>query len=331
MDEAVLQALHRRIQDADHIVVASHIRPDGDAIGSLLGLGLSLQAAGKQVQMVVADKIPGNFHRLEGWHQIRSQAESPCDLSIVVDCSDVSRIGSALNGDLGADINIDHHPTNEQFGKLNLVEVEAVATAEILAQFLQGFDYPLTRNTADALLFGMITDTLGFRTYNMTPRALRIAADLMEAGGDLPDLYYRALLRRSFEAARYWGAGLSEMQRQGRLLWAILRQADRRAVGYSGRDDADLISLLTTIEDADVVMVFVEQVNGNVKVSWRSQPGFDVSKVALQFGGGGHAAAAGAEITGSLEEVQACVLETTKQILFENGTGGNRIAEDKAV
>lgn len=326
MDEVLLQDLHQRIQAASRIVVASHIRPDGDAIGSLLGLGLSLQAAGKQVQMVLADKIPGIFHHLEGWHQIRSQAAAPFDLSIILDCSDLSRLGNALNGYSGADINIDHHPTNEQFGRINLLEVEAVATAEIVAQFLERFDYPLAPAVADTLLYGIITDTLGFRTYNMTPRALRVAADLVQAGGDLPGLYYRAFLRRSFEAARFWGAGLSELKRQGRLLWTILTQDDRRAAGYSGRDDADLISLLTTIEDIDVVMVFVEQVNGIVKISWRSQPGFDVSKVALQFGGGGHAAAAGAEVAGSLEAVQAIVVETTKRALFANGRADNTIA-----
>jgi phosphoesterase RecJ-like protein len=164
----------------------------------------------------------------------------------------------------------------------------------------------------------MITDTLGFRTHNMTPRALRIAANLMEAGSDLPNLYHLALLKRTFEAARYWGAGLSALQREGRLAWTSLTLADRRAVGYPGRDDADLNNILSTVEQVDVVVVFVEQGNGHIKVSWRSLPGFDVSQVALRFGGGGHAAAAGAELAGSLEEVQAKVLPATRALLNRN-------------
>jgi phosphoesterase RecJ-like protein len=161
----------------------------------------------------------------------------------------------------------------------------------------------------------MITDTLGFRTFNMTPKALQLAAMLMEAGGDLPELYQRGLLNRSFEAALYWGAGLSDLKREGRMVWANLTLEDRRAIGYPGRDDADLISFLTTIEDADVVIMFVEQGNGHVKVSWRSQPEFDVSEIALHFGGGGHTAAAGANIKGELKDIQANVIVTTKTIL----------------
>lgn len=314
MDEALLQAANQQMRTAQRSLILSHIRPDGDAIGSLLGLGLSLQALGKDVQMVLADGVPANFRGLHGSNQIRNHPEGAFDLIVVVDCSDLKRVGNALNGYVRPHINIDHHPTNLNFAGINLVETEAVATAEMLAQFLSRFDFPITPQVADALLYGLIADTLGFRTYNMTPRALRIAADLMEAGGDLSNLYYRALIRRSFEAARFWGAGLSTLQRQGRVIWASLTQADRRAVGYQGRDDADLINVLSTIEDADVAIVFVEQANDRIKVSWRAQPGIDVSKIALQFGGGGHAAAAGAEIEGTLEQVQAQVLAVTQSI-----------------
>jgi phosphoesterase RecJ-like protein len=99
------------------------------------------------------------------------------------------------------------------------------------------------------------------------------------------------------------------------MIWASLTLKARRAVGYPGRDDADLISVLSTIEDAAVAIVFTEQANGSVKVSWRSGPGFDVSRVALLFGGGGHAAASGAEIEGELEEVQTRVLDATRNSL----------------
>lgn len=314
MDEALLTSVNQQIRAAQRVLILSHIRPDGDAIGSLIGLGLSLQAMGTDVQMVLADGVPANFRNLAGSSQIRTQPEGTFDLIVALDCSDLKRVGHALNGYGSPHINIDHHPTNLKFARINLVETQAVATAEILAQFLTRFNFPMTQPVADALLYGMIADTLGFRTYNMTPRALRIAADLMEAGGDLSSLYYHALIRRSYETARYWGAGLSTLQRQGRVIWATLTQTDRQAVGYLGKDDADLINLLSTIDDSDVALVFVEQPNGRVKVSWRSQPGFDVSKIALQFGGGGHAAAAGAEIEGSLEQVQASVLMVTQSL-----------------
>lgn len=314
MVDALLQIAQKHVQVAQRVLVVSHIRPDGDAVGSLLGLGLSLQSAGKEVQMVLSDGVPAQFRHLPGSDQIRYHPEGAFDLIVVVDCSDLDRTGGALNGYPTPDINIDHHPTNLHYARLNLVESDAVATAEMLVEYLPRFGLPVTQPVATALLNGLITDTLGFRTFNMTSRTLRVAADLMEVGADLPSLYYRALLTRSYEAVRYWGAGLSKLQREGRLVWTSLTLKERYAIGYPGRDDADLINILSTLEDVDVVVLFIEQTRGRIKVSWRSQPGFDVSQTALRFGGGGHQPAAGAEIEGDLEEVQARVLQATRSL-----------------
>jgi phosphoesterase RecJ-like protein len=103
------------------------------------------------------------------------------------------------------------------------------------------------------------------------------------------------------------------------MVWTLLTIADRRAVGYPGRDDADLINVLSSLEEVDVVIVFIEQPGNRIKVSWRSQPGFDVSEVALRFGGGGHKAAAGADIEGNIAEVQAEVLEYTRNLFLTEG------------
>jgi phosphoesterase RecJ-like protein len=317
MDESLLQIIRKQVNSAKNLLIVSHIRPDGDAVGSLLGLGLSLQAAGKDVQMVLSDGVPGDFRHLHGSEHIRTQPEGAFDFVISVDCSDLERAGGALNGYSVPDLNIDHHPTNLNFAKINLVDVEAVATAEMLAEYLPQFGLPINPHVATALLNGIVTDTLGFRTYNMTPKALRVAADLVEAGAPLPELYHRSLLSRSFNALCYWGVGLSKLQREGRMVWTSLSADDRRTVNYPGRDDADLINVLTTLRDADVVLIFVEQANGRVKVSWRSQPDFDVSKIAQGFGGGGHKAASGAEIEGSLAKVEEKVLKATRTLFDE--------------
>lgn len=317
MDESLLQIVRKQVNSAQNLLIVSHVRPDGDAVGSLLGFGLSLQAAGKEVQMVLSDGVPGDFRHLHGSEQIRTQPEGTFDFVVTVDCSDLERTGGALNGYSVPDLNIDHHPTNLNFAKINLVDVEAVATAEMLSEYLPEFGLPITPHVAAALLNGIVTDTLGFRTYNMTSKALRVAADMMEAGAPLPELYHRSLLSRSFNALRYWGVGLSNLQREEHMVWTSLSMEDRRAVGYPGRDDADLINILTTLREADVVLIFVEQGNRRVKVSWRSQPGFDVSRIALEFGGGGHKAAAGAEIEGSLVDVREKVLVATRTLFDE--------------
>lgn len=311
VDEKALILAKERFGVAQQVLLVTHARPDGDAVGSLVGLGLALQQGGRQVQMVIEDGVPSEFRLMEGSDQVLRRPEGQFDLIGLVDCSDVERTGKVLIDWPAPDVNIDHHCTNMDYARVNLVDLQAVATAEIVADLIPVLDLKFTKPVAAALLTGLVTDTIGFRTSNVTPKALRLAAELMETGVDLSELYRRTLINRSFAAVRLWGAGLTKVERLGRLVWTSLTRLDREAVHYPGRDDADLINILAAIEDTDISIVFVEQSNGSIKVSWRAQPGFDVSKVALSFGGGGHAAASGAEISGSLTEVQAAVLEQT--------------------
>jgi phosphoesterase RecJ-like protein len=316
MDSELNAAIKARIASAKRILVVSHVRPDGDAIGSLLALGLALQGAGKTVQMVLSDGVPASFRHLPGHEQVRKEPEGEIDLFITVDCADFRRTGKQFENFRKPDINIDHHVTNERFGQLNLIESEAVATAAILTDHLPEWGLPITPEVAAALTTGIVTDTLGFHTSNTTPAALRQTAVLMETGIDMPDLYSRALLRHSLAAARYWGAGLSSLKTDSGIAYATLTMADRKAAGYGGNDDADLINFISSIEDHKIGMIFVEQHDQHVKISWRAlQPGVDVSKIAKKFDGGGHAAAAGADIAGALEEVQQRVLQATRELL----------------
>jgi len=315
MDKATIQEASQLIKDSQSILIVSHIRPDGDAVGSVLGLGLALLAAGKDIQLILSDGVPKSFRHLTGTDRISKRVESSFDCSIVVDCSDLTRTGKIFTDGYYPDINIDHHNTNLNFARINLVDSKATATTEILARLLPIWDLSIDLPVAEALLTGLITDTLGFRVSGLSPSTLRIAADLFESGADLPSLYTKALLTRSFRAARYWGTGLSALQLEDRLLWTRLTLEDRILADYPGRDDADLINILQTIEDADIFVIFIEQKNNSVKVSWRARFGFDVSKIALMFGGGGHKPAAGAEIQGSVDEVIAKVLTATRSLL----------------
>lgn len=300
---------------AQSIMIVCHIRPDGDAIGSMLALGLALMAAGKTVQMISQDGVPGPHRRLSGSKLIRQRPEGPFDLTIAVDSSDFKRLGKSVQEILTPDWVIDHHITNLQYGRLNLVDPKAAATSEILTQLLEALDLSITPTIASALLTGVVTDTIGFQTSNMTPKTLRTAASLMEKGADLVEIYRTALIQRPFAAVRYWAYGLAKLEMDDRLVWATLTTRDRQAAGYSGNDDADLVQILSSIEEADIAVLFTEQTGGNVKVSWRARPGIDVSQIALQFGGGGHPAASGAELPGSMEEVRALILPASKMLL----------------
>jgi phosphoesterase RecJ-like protein len=316
MTEESTGVIKNRLEKATKIVIASHVRPDGDAVGSLLGLGLALRDAGKSVQMVLVDGVPSSFKHLEGSDLILKEPKEEHDTFITVDSADFRRVGKIFENFGQPDINIDHHKTNERFGKINLIEPEEVATAAILTRHMPEWGYPITKPIAAALLTGIITDTLGFRTANTNPSALRLCAMLMETGVDLTELYMKALVMKSFSAARYWGAGLSRLEQQNGIVWATLTLNDRKISGYSGNDDADLINMISAIDGNKVGMIFVEQNDLHVKVSWRAlEPGIDVSQVAKYFTGGGHAAAAGADIPGTLSEIQPLVLKTTKDML----------------
>lgn len=324
MIQASDESIRQFFQTHQRFVIISHIRPDGDAVGSMLGLGMALKNSGKDVQMVLSDGVPASFRHLPGYEAITRRIKGEFDALIVVDCSDLIRTGGVL-GDHKPHLNIDHHITNLEFARLNYVQPEAEATCAILAKKLPDWGLTISQPVARALLTGVVSDTIGFRTSNVTAHTLRLAADLMEYGANLSELYNRALVRRSYEAARYWGRGLTTLQRENRITWGTLTLQDREAAGYTGNDDADLINVLSAIDESDIAIIFVEQRENKVKVSWRAQPGYDVSQLALNFGGGGHPAAAGAEILGSLADVQSAVLEATYSALAaqkaRNGNG----------
>ena len=304
---------------AQSVLLASHIRPDGDAVGSLLGLGNALSVSGKKVFMALGDGLPSNFHYLHGAHLVKRSVPKDVefDLTISLDISDMDRSGGIF-GNREIILNIDHHITNTLFARYNLNDPESVATCALIAENLEGWGLSMTAETASLLLTGIITDTIGFRTSNMSSKAMRIASDLIDHGADLPSIYQQALINKSFDQLIYWGYALKKLQRNDRLAWTTLTLDDRKVAGYNGNDDADLNSILSSIIECDITILFVEQNNGHVKVSWRGKSNFNVSNLALSLGGGGHPAASGADIEGSLEEVQFTVINKTLELMKEN-------------
>jgi phosphoesterase RecJ-like protein len=299
---------------ATRILVTAHVRPDGDAIGSVLALGLSLQAAGKEVVMALQDGVPAYFHFLEGYDQIVTHHGGGFDLVVTLDSGDRERVGLVLNG-LDVDVNIDHHATNPGYGRINWIETQSVATCEMLALLLPALDLPMPQHVLAALMTGLITDSQGFRTLNTAPGSLRTAADLMERGADLPDLYYKALTRKGLDAIRYWGQGLIDLKLEDEVVWCALTLEGRKKAGYPGRDDADLVNFLARIEEAAVAVVLIEQKDKTIKISWRAKAGYNVAELAQAFGGGGHVAAAGATFQGSLTDAQKAVIEATRAMV----------------
>jgi bifunctional oligoribonuclease and PAP phosphatase NrnA len=312
----LVASIRNQLKQATRVLVISHQRPDGDAIGSLLAMGLALFNAGKIVQMVLKDGIPENFRFLDGGELVDTKPSGKIDYIIVVDSAEIERIDVDLKEYDIPDLNIDHHKTNTYFAKINLVESGAVATTEILTKYLPDFGLSITKPVANALLTGIVTDTIGFRTTNITPDIFRMVANLMELGGELTRIYYKTIVEQSLAAARYWGAGLSKIKMEDGLVWTTLSLNERESAGYLARDDADLVKILSAIDGAKVSVILTEQVGGYVKISWRlcgsSETELDVSEIAQRFGGGGHKAAAGADVKGELNDILEKVLTDTK-------------------
>jgi len=306
-----------KVKNSDRFLIVSHVRPDADAAGSVLGLGLALEKVGKKVQMVLEDGAD-KFEYLPGSDRIVSAPAGEVDMVIVVDCSDPDRVGEALSEYGHIDLVVDHHKTNLEFGEFNVVESDQVATTAILYDHMPNWGLSFDSDVASCLLSGLVGDTIGFRTPNVNADVMRKAGALMDLGADLTQIYREELVMKSFKAIRYWGAGLSRMEQEDGLVWASLTLADREKIGYPGNDDADLVNVLSSVKEAEIALIFIEQPQNMVKVSWRARPGMDVSGIAFEFGGGGHAAAAGADIPGTLEDVMEDVIYKTQILLEKN-------------
>ena len=311
----VLEQASQLIQSSCCPLLLCHVDPDGDAIGSLTGLGRALHQLGKQVVMACADPVPRELSFIPGAGLVVQQTVTPSDLAIFVDCSEPRRCGHFDQAPPAGDIpliNIDHHVTNLGFGTINMVDARASSTAEIVLRLLEHMAVPIDAETATCLLTGIVTDTRGFRTSNVTVETMEAALRLMKAGASLNSITQRALDRRSVPAMRLWGAALASAQVDARVIWASIPLEMSQAAGVAGIGDAGLASLIIGVDGTDAAAVFVEGERNRIEIGLRAAPGFDVSQVAMRFGGGGHALAAGCSLPGAIDEVRERVLTALK-------------------
>jgi phosphoesterase RecJ-like protein len=307
--------------DSKTILVVTHVKPDGDAIGSLVGLANALREQGKTVTAVVDGGVPGAFQFLPGVEYIQSTLVSGSwDLMVSVDASDEERTG--LAGVFGRArsqrvINLDHHPTNTGFGDILLVMPEAVSATEIVFRWLPSMGHPLSPGVAVPLLAGLVTDTLGFRTSNVNPTTLDIAQQLMEAGASLAEMMQRTLVSKPFSAVQLWREALPSVKMEDSIISAVITRANLKRAHLADVTDSGLIGVLISVEEAAIAVIFKETAEGRVEISLRSKPGFDVSEVALGLGGGGHKQASGATINGPLEAAQARVMPLLRAAVKE--------------
>jgi len=277
----------------------------------MTGLGCALRKMGLEPTMACSDPIPPRFNYIPSANSIVQEVNTPFDLVISLDCSDMIRLGHFPQmPDFGNVplLNVDHHLTNLKFGIVNLVDHHASSTAEVVLRLLEYMAIPLDAELATCLLTGIVCDTRGFSTSNVTTQVVEAALRLMRAGASLPRIAHHNLNNRPISAILLWRAALAQLQIEDRVIWTGIPQAMRYAAGSPDSSDAGLANFLVSAADADAAAVFVERDDGRIEVGLRAVPGFDVAQVALQFGGGGHELAAGCNVPGPLEQAQANVL-----------------------
>tara|TARA_B100000700_G_scaffold219363_1_gene241299 strand:- start:476 stop:1453 length:978 start_codon:yes stop_codon:yes gene_type:complete len=302
---------------ADHVCVLSHESPDGDAVGSALGISWALRSIGKKVTTSLSDDVPARFSFLPGSMDVKDFVPVDADMVVAVDAADWDRLGPIVNN-LAApiDINIDHHISNSKFAHINLVDTQASATAEYLTNLVKLFGLNIDDRVAQCLLTGIVTDTIGFRTTSTSTSTLLAAEELMHYDVNLHKISRQTLHCRSYEATKLWGYALSRVSFKDGLAWTEVTLADKLEAGYTAKGDADIVSQMTAIDGAEVSVVFVERRNSEIKISWRSVKGVDVAAIAKTFGGGGHQAAAGANMYGTdLERAKDIVLQRTREAM----------------
>lgn len=301
------------IAGAKRIVVACHINPDGDALGSLLGLGLGLRAAGKEVVLLSADGVPEHLAFLPESATVQTSTDRrDFDLAIAVDSADLNRVGAsrAVLESAPVLMDIDHHVTGAVFGTIRLVDGDAAATAEIVFDLLISLGLEIDVPIAENLLCGILTDTGSFRFRNTTPRTFQVASALTAIGASPNPIAEAVFENRSFASQKILGRALENMKRSddGNVVWSALTGADFADTGATDTETDGVSAQLQTVRGAKVALLLREATPGTFRVSLRSKEPFDVAAVAATFGGGGHKLASGCSITGSLADVEARVL-----------------------
>jgi len=305
-----MKAAKRHLEAAQSIYIACHIIPDGDAVGSLLGLGLALRHLGKQCTMACADPVPFKFDFLSGVQEIVTHPPTSEEVIVTIDSSDIERLGSLYDEAIFRSrpvINIDHHVTNTRFGTVNLVQF-LPSTAEIVYALIRRLGVPLDKDIASALLTGLVTDTRCFRTGNVTAKQLRTAIALMKAGASLTNITELVFNREPISRICLWGQALANAQTRGRVIWTEVHRDMMRQCGASPNEGNGLVSFLASAMGVDIAVVFRETDDGRIEASMRAGPGWDISGIALELGGGGHPRAAGCTIAGEMSTVRERVL-----------------------
>lgn len=296
------------IRRRQRFVISSHVRPDGDAIGSQLAMAYALRHLGKDVRVVNRDNPPPAMMVFPGVPaiEIAERVDDPGDAVIIMECGDVARTG--VDGlDRGFVINIDHHLGNKMYGALNWFDVSAAACGEMVFELIRELGVPLTFEIATHVYIAILTDTGSFHYSSISPRTFDICRQCVEAGVEPPAVARSIFDSNNLGRLKLFGAVLSRMDLDdtGRIATVFVDRELARACGGTYDDTEGLINLPLTVKEIQAVVFFKEIGPDEWRISMRSKGEIDTSAVAKEFGGGGHKNAAGCSANGRFEDLKA--------------------------
>ena len=309
------------IESNQTFVISSHVNPDGDSIGSALGMYECLKALGKEAVVAMNDAIPEAYTWLDPDGEILAPASeadieslASVDVVVIVDANGWDRLGrlrKPLEESAAVKVLIDHHPYTELITPNSVIETKASSTAELVYDLIDSMNAPLTSRAADALYTGILTDTVSFRFARSAPCAHIIAAKLLSTGVDPSRVYDQVYNQNSGARTRLMGRTLSDIRFTGcgRVAWLAVTRSMIEETGALSSDTSGFVDVTMTIAGVAIGIIFVESKDGKVQISLRSRRETDVNQVAVALGGGGHRNAAGAVFDGPLEQAVEIVTE----------------------
>jgi len=322
-----MNSIIQQFNNSNKILVVTHANPDGDAIGSLIAMGLSLEALSKKITLYCESLIPAVYRFLPEVHRVvKKIGNINYDMAVILDCGDLSRVGEAVSfvKQIPVIVNIDHHITNTRFGHLQLIDTSACATAEIVYRLIKQMGLSFSKSVATSIYTGILADTGSFRFSNTNKAAFAICQEMVEIGVDPHNIAQHVYGTYSLSRIKLLNLALDsiEISENGKLSIMTLTQKMFDETNTKPEDVDGLINYAQRIEDVEVAALIQEHHNGNENsrttnrfhVSLRSDGAFDVAAIAAMFGGGGHSSAAGFSIEETLSSVKSRIFSLADKI-----------------
>lgn len=318
-----IEAILDLIRANERFLVCSHSRPDGDAVGSILAMGMLLEQMGKRFDLVTADRIPNVYNNLPWADRIQTlgRVYGPYDAVILLECDSVER--TRLRGlEPFYHVNIDHHATGTNFGHLNWIDRDAASVGELVYRIVKAAGGAVTPEMATCLYVTLLTDTGGFCYGNTSASTFALAEQLTAAGADPVGIAQQIYFSVSMSKLLLAGAALSNLRREGRLAWLWVTHQDMVRTCASEEDCEGIVNYAVSVSGVEAAVFLRELPEGRVRLSLRSKGKVDVSAVAAGLGGGGHETAAGVTLDGPLPNALKQILARLRPHLRQRRRDG---------